>query len=353
MSDIERMRSEIDLINRDILELLEKRACLALKIGDEKRKQGIDIFDPIRESVQAAGLAALNKGPFSDEAVKRIFGVIFAESRNLQSEMGSLSVSRKPDSKDTAISLGKGKLIGGDGRPAVIAGPCSVESLEQMMNSAACLSKYGVFILRGGAFKPRTSPYSFQGLGIEGLKILRKAADEYGMLCVSEATSEGNIDAVADYCDIVQIGARNMYNYALLEKAGRIGRPVLLKRHFAATIKEFMLSAEYLLKSGNSNVILCERGIRTFENSTRSTLDISAIPLLRRETSLPIIADISHSAGRKDISAPLAAAALAAGAAAIMVEVHPCPQAAFSDGGQQLDFNDFGELIKKLAPFIS
>jgi 3-deoxy-7-phosphoheptulonate synthase len=230
----------------------------------------------------------------------------------------------------------------------VIAGPCAVEGEEQTVELAKLLKEAGAHVLRGGAFKPRTSPYSFQGLGEEGLKILRKAGDEAGMPVVSEALDVRHVELVAKYVDMIQVGARNMQNFPLLREVGRAGKPVLLKRGFGCTIEEWLLAAEYVLLEGNWGVVLCERGIRTFEPSTRFTLDIAAVPTAKELSHLPIVVDPSHAAGRSSLVKPLARAALAVGADGIMVEVHPSPPKALSDGPQSLTPKEFEELMEEL-----
>jgi len=237
--------------------------------------------------------------------------------------------------------------IGGE-RVVVMAGPCSVESREQIERSAEIVAREGANVIRGGAFKPRTSPYSFQGLGEEGLAMMRQAADLHGLLVVSEVMDLTQIPLVSQYADILQVGARNMQNFNLLRELGRQPKPVLLKRGISATIEELLLSAEYILAGGNYNVILCERGIRTFENYTRNTMDISAIPVVKKLSHLPIVADPSHGTGRRDKVAPMARAALAAGADGLMIEVHPDPDHALSDGAQSLHAAQFAELMAQL-----
>jgi 3-deoxy-7-phosphoheptulonate synthase len=246
------------------------------------------------------------------------------------------------------IDLG-GVSIGGEGI-VVMAGPCAVESPEQIRTIAAAVARAGARVLRGGAFKPRTSPYSFQGLGEEGLELLREAADEHGMLVVTEAMDPTQVGVVSRYADIIQIGARNMQNFNLLREAGRAEVPVLLKRGFSATIKELLMAAEYIMSEGNERVILCERGIRTFSDFTRFTLDLAAVPVLKRETHLPVIVDPSHATGRRDMVIPLARAAIAAGADGVMVEVHHRPEEALSDGPQALVPDQFAQLMRELAP---
>ncbi len=247
-------------------------------------------------------------------------------------------------SEPTVVKVGDHEI--GGGNFTLIAGPCSVEGREQMIESAKIAKRYGAHILRGGAFKPRTSPYSFQGLGKEGLKLLREAGDQFGMPIITEIVAVENLPAVVEYSDILQVGARNMQNFVLLSEVGKTNKPVLLKRGMMATIKELLLSAEYILAQGNPNVILCERGIRTFETATRNTLDISAIPLLKEKTHLPVIVDPSHATGIRSLIEPVSKAAVAVGADGIMVEVHFNPSAALSDGAQSLDEKEFKSLTK-------
>jgi 3-deoxy-7-phosphoheptulonate synthase len=239
------------------------------------------------------------------------------------------------------VEIGGSKLI-------AMAGPCSVETEEQIEASAAVVAAAGAQVIRGGAFKPRSSPYSFQGLGEKGLQILRAAADRNGLLVVSEVMDVVQIPLLARYADILQVGARNMQNFNLLRELGNVRKPVLLKRGIAATIEELLLSAEYILSGGNYEVILCERGIRTFETSTRNTMDIAAIPVLRRLTHLPVIADPSHGTGKRDYVLPMARAAIAAGADGLLIEVHPDPDHALSDGAQTLRPDQFSELMKQV-----
>jgi 3-deoxy-7-phosphoheptulonate synthase len=253
----------------------------------------------------------------------------------------------------TAVSLGEFR-VGGD-EVIVMAGPCSVETEAQIAASAAAVKKAGAKVLRGGAFKPRSSPYSFQGLGEDGLRMMRAAADAEGLKVASEVMDVSQIELVARYADILQVGARNMQNYTLLRELGKIQTPVLLKRGISATIEEWLLSAEYVLSGGNTDVILCERGIRTFESYTRNTMDISAIPVIQKLSHLPIIADPSHGTGLRDKVAPMARAAVAAGADGLIIEVHPDPDKALSDGAQSLFPSQFDRLMAELrviAPAI-
>jgi 3-deoxy-7-phosphoheptulonate synthase len=237
--------------------------------------------------------------------------------------------------------------IGGD-RIVVMAGPCSVEGEEQILTAARAVKKSGAHVLRGGAYKPRTSPYDFQGLAEDGLKLLAKAREETGLPVITEVMSQRDVELVEKYADILQVGARNVQNFALLKELGRVKKPVFLKRGMATTIKEWLMSAEYILAEGNPNVMLCERGIRTFETSTRNTLDLNAIPVLHSQTHLPVAVDPSHGTGVRDYVAPMAMAGLAAGADALMLEVHPNPEKAWSDGAQSLTLEMFDALMKKL-----
>ena len=236
---------------------------------------------------------------------------------------------------------------------AVIAGPCSVEGRDMLRSTAIGVRAAGATMLRGGAFKPRTSPYVFQGLGAEALRILAEVRRETGLPVVTEVMDARQIDLVAEHADMLQVGARNMQNYTLLSELGRVKRPVLLKRGLSATIKELLMAAEYIMAQGNRDVVLCERGIRTFETATRNTLDIAAVPVLKRETHLPVIVDPSHAGGYADLVAPLAFAAIAAGADGLIVEVHPDPVAALSDGDQSLTIPAFREMMASLAPFAA
>jgi chorismate mutase/prephenate dehydratase len=256
--------------------------------------------------------------------------------------------SRETKREDTVIDVRGVKLGGADF--VVIAGPCSVESREQILNCARQVKECGGKILRGGCFKPRTSPYSFQGLGYEGLDLLVEAGREYDIPIITEVLSPADVEPVARVSDILQVGARNMQNFSLLNEVGKVNRPVMLKRGMMSTIEEFLNAAEYILGQGNHQVILCERGIRTFETATRNTLDLGAVPLIKRLTHLPIFVDPSHAAGQRDLVAPLALAARAVGPHGMMVEIHPDPEKALSDGPQALTFADFADLMRKVYP---
>jgi 3-deoxy-7-phosphoheptulonate synthase len=256
--------------------------------------------------------------------------------------------SREFEPEDTVIDVG-GVKIGGK-ELVVMAGPCAAETREQVMSTARAVKAAGARILRGGAFKPSTSPYSFRGLGEEGLKLLAEAKEETGLPLITEVLTPQDVELVVKYADILQVGARNMQNFVLLDEVGRANKPVMLKRGLSATIQEWLLAAEYILAQGNRQLILCERGIRTFETYTRNTMDVSAIPIVHKETHLPIIADPSHGTGKWDLVLPMALASVAAGADGLMIEVHPTPDTALKDGAQSLTFEHFGELMKRVIP---
>jgi len=259
-------------------------------------------------------------------------------------------VSKEFRKERTVIRVGKAD-IGGDDF-ITMAGPCSVESERQIMETAEAVKAAGATILRGGAFKPRTSPYDFQGMEADGLKLLAKAREATGLAIVTEVMSDRDVELVAEYADIMQVGARNMQNFALLKGLGRCGRPVMLKRGLSSTIKELLMSAEYIVAHGNPQVILCERGIRTFETATRNTCDISAVPVLNELTHLPVIVDPSHATGKRSLVPALAKAAVAVGADGMIVEVHPCPEKAVSDGAQSLTLDGFRSMMRSLGGYI-
>jgi len=283
-----------------------------------------------------------NKGPVEDSQLLTMDGV----KETIPVTKAYKLVSRETQAESTVISIGDIKV--GAGEPVIMAGPCAVESEEQALTIARFVKEYGAKVFRGGAFKPRTSPYSFQGLGEKGLEILEKVRNETGLLIVTEATDHANLDIVEKYADIIQIGARNMQNYSLLRLAGQVSKPILLKRGFAATIDELLMAAEYIMSEGNTQVILCERGIRTFSDTTRNTLDLSAIPSIKEASHLPIIVDPSHAAGRREYVIPLSRGAIAVGADGLLVEVHHDPSHALSDGMQSLYPQQFGELMKEI-----
>ena len=256
--------------------------------------------------------------------------------------------SREKHPAPTEITFDNGVVIGGD-RVVLIAGPCAVENERQLLSTATGVADAGAQLLRGGAFKPRTSPYAFQGLGMAGLELLARARRDTGLLVVTEAMDQDTLDQVASVADVIQVGSRNMVNYALLKRVARTGKPVLLKRGMAATLDELLFAAEYILSEGNERVILCERGIRGFDGSTRNVFDLAAIPLLHQRTHLPVIADPSHGTGRRELVPAMARAAIAAGADGVMVEVHPDPDHARSDGDQSVALADFAAMVRDLA----
>ncbi|GIN86907.1 protein AroA(G) [Heyndrickxia sporothermodurans] len=346
--ELDQLRKQVEEINLELLNLINKRAELVQEIGRVKETGGVNRYDPVRERKMLNLIKENNDGPFEDKTVEHIFKEIFKAGLNLQQDnhQKALLVSRKKKPEDTVINI-KGELIG-DGKPHFVFGPCAVESYEQVAQVAKSVKEKGLTLLRGGAFKPRTSPYDFQGLGIEGLKILKKIADEYNLAVISEIVTPNDIETAVEYLDVIQIGARNMQNFELLKAAGSINKPVLLKRGLAATIDEFINAAEYIMSQGNGNIILCERGIRTYEKATRNTLDITAVPILKQETHLPVFVDVTHSTGRRDLLLPAAKAALAIGADGVMAEVHPDPAVALSDAAQQMDLNQFDNFYKEI-----
>lgn len=345
------LRGKIDQINLQILKLLNERGEIAQEIGEQKKKQGVNRFDPVREREALDLIVEHHNGPFEASTIQHIFKEIFKASLELQEDdhRKALLVSRKVRPENTIVDV-NGETIG-DGQQRFIMGPCAVESYEQVKEVALAMKEQGLTLMRGGAFKPRTSPYDFQGLGVEGLQILRKVADEVGMSIISEIVTPHDVEIALEYVDVVQVGARNMQNFELLKTVGKINKPVLLKRGLAATIEEFINAAEYIIAQGNDQIILCERGIRTYEKATRNTLDISAVPILKKETHLPVVVDVTHSTGRRDLLLPTAKAALAIGADAIMAEVHPDPAVALSDSAQQMNIPQFNEFIKELSEF--
>lgn len=286
-----------------------------------------------------------NRGPVEDSQLLALDGV----KETIPVTKPYKLVSRETQPESSVITI-DGIEIGG-GELVIMAGPCAVESEEQALTIAHFVKKFGAQVFRGGAFKPRTSPYSFQGLGEKGLKILERVRQETGLLIVTEATDHTNIDIVERYADIIQIGARNMQNYSLLRRAGQAKKPILLKRGLAATIEELLMSAEYIMSEGNMRIILCERGIRTFSDNTRNTLDLSAIPSIKEASHLPIVVDPSHAAGRRDYVIPLSKGAVAVGADGLLVEVHHNPSHALSDGMQSLYPEQFAKLIEEIKRF--
>lgn len=345
---LEELRGQLDGVNEKLVELMNERARLAQEIGRVKSSQGMNRFDPVRERKMLDMIEDKNQGPFETATLQHLFKQIFKASLELQEDdhRKALLVSRKKHPEDTIVDINGTKLGGGEQH--LIAGPCSVESYEQVEAVAKELKAQGLTLMRGGAYKPRTSPYDFQGLGEEGLKILKAISEKYGLSVISEIVTPGDIEKAVEYLDVIQIGARNMQNFELLKAAGSVDKPILLKRGLSATIEEFINAAEYIHSKGNGNIILCERGIRTYEKATRNTLDISAVPILKQETHLPVFVDVTHSTGRRDLLLPTAKAALAVGADGVMTEVHPDPAVALSDSAQQMDFPQFSEFMKQL-----
>ena len=319
-------------------------------------------LDHIRERVEAAGLHThLSRGER-----RTIIGCIGDEAKLQEVPLRSLAgveqvlpvlkpyklASKEFSAQNTVVRVGANASIGSEVL-TVIAGPCSVENRTMLYETAHAVQAAGATILRGGAFKPRSSPYSFQGLGKQALELLAEVRAETGLPVVTEVLDTRDVDIVAEHADMMQVGARNMQNFALLSELGRVQRPVLLKRGLSATISELLMSAEYIMAHGNHQVVLCERGIRTYERATRNTLDVSAIPVLKRETHLPVIVDPSHAGGDSDLVAPLAFAAVAAGADGLIIEVHPDPESALSDGDQSLNPGAFNTVMDRLVAFAA
>jgi 3-deoxy-7-phosphoheptulonate synthase len=320
--------------------------------GEEQIQNVIDRlvlmgFDVHRSTGSAhTVLGAVGGAPVDHRDIELLDGV--REVVKISASYKLASRAFKPDGSIVKIGqLGRQIEIGGH-NVVMMAGPCTVESAEQVDAIAGVMHECGIRVIRGGAFKPRTSPYSFQGMGEEGLKVLRKSADKYGLIAISEVMNQTQIPMFLEYVDVLQVGARNMQNFDLLKELAKIRRPVLLKRGPSATIEEWLLSAEYIMSGGNHDVMLCERGIRTFENYTRNTLDISAIPVIKKLSHLPILVDPSHGTGRRDKVAPMARAAVAAGADGLLIEVHHAPETALCDGAQSLYPAQFRELMSQL-----
>lgn len=343
---MQEIRKEIDLINSELVKLINERTKLVEKIAKLKSDANQGYFDPLREEEMLREVIRNNAGPLPNELMKEIFANIFQVSLSYMSM--NCNKSLLVNSKDSKFKSIREIFDIRDEEDVIIAGPCAIENTDYIDSVGSLLNSKGVKFLRGGAYKPRTSPYDFQGLKTKGLEILHEVGKKYNLYTVAEIVDTRDVDKALEYIDIIQIGARNMQNFELLKEVGQTGHPVLLKRGMSSTIQELIYAAEYVALQGNRKVILCERGIRTFENKTRNTLDISSIPILKQETNLSIIVDLSHSLGRKDIICSIAKAVMAAGADGIMVEVHPNPSMALSDSKQQLDFNEFEELLRVL-----
>jgi len=318
------------------------------RVVETIRGLGLDAH-PIPGSQRTAIGITGNRGTVEPAAFENLPGVLEVIPVSSPYKL----VSREAKKENTVVSIG-GVPVGAE-RLAIVAGPCAVESEEQALRIGQAVKERGATLYRGGAFKPRTSPYSFQGLGVEGLKILSKVRRETGLPIVTEVLDAETVDVVAEHADCLQVGARNMQNFSLLKRLGRLRRPVLLKRGMSATIEELLLSAEYLLAEGNYEVVLCERGVRTFVNHTRNTLDLSAIPYVQRISHLPILVDPSHGTGKRQKVTPLSRAAVAVGADGLLIEVHDRPEAALSDGPQAILPEMFGDLVaqvRRLAPVV-
>ncbi|WP_172406050.1 bifunctional 3-deoxy-7-phosphoheptulonate synthase/chorismate mutase [Acetivibrio mesophilus] len=350
--ELKSLIQEIDYLNLSILEIVNKRMKLIKEMSELKDEICTEYFSPEYESEMMEKILSKNNGPLYDELIEEIFSIIFSTSLKFMgiSRQKKLLISSSSNQCFSSI----GEMFGFDNsEPIIIAGPCAVERLEYLEIIAKFLKEKGLKFIRGGAYKPRTSPYDFQGLKEEGLKILHEVSKLYRLISVTEVVDTRDVELVSKYVDILQIGARNMQNFELLKEVGHTNRPVLLKRGLSATIEELMFAAEYIVLEGNKNVILCERGIRTCETKTRNTLDISSIPIIKKETKLPIIADLSHSLGRKDIVNSIAKAVLSAGADGIMIEVHPNPVFALSDSKQQLNLSEFDEMLSLIKDIKS
>lgn len=353
MSEIERLRKFIDGCDETILHALVERAELVHLVKAAKEEAGALLFDPERKGELIRRLLELNSNkdnPSPAKMIEAVFGAIHDASLEL---MGEAQTKDDPlaalEHAFEVPGLGDGYNVGHRHATFYIAGPCAIETRELLVSVLDDLARLGVRAVRAGAYKPRTSPRSFQGLGAKGLEMLREEATSRGLVVVSEVLDQESLDVARDLVDIVQVGTRNMSNFSLLRRAGGMGRPVLLKRGYGATLDEWLQAAAYLVDGGCTRVIFCERGIRTFETSTRNTLDLSTVALLKQVHDLPVVVDVSHAAGRKDILAQLASAAFATGADGVMVEVHADPSVALSDAHQQITPKAFAELARRVC----
>lgn len=351
MNELDSLRWQINDVNLQLLNLLNYRTTLVSKVGNFKDEGGLEYFDPEREQQMLEEVFRQNVGPLPNDLIKDAFSTIFSISLQYMGLRKGKQLLISSERNSGFLSIRQMFNLMSD-EPIIIAGPCAVEKEEYLEKVAISLRQNGIKFLRAGAYKPRSSPYDFQGLGKDGLKILHEVGQAYNLITVTEVVDTKDVETVSNYIDILQIGTRNMQNFELLKEVGRSNRPVLLKRGISATIQELMYSAEYIGLQGNRQIILCERGIRTYENQTRNTLDISSISIIQKETSLPVIIDLSHSLGRKDIINPIARAALAVGADGFMVEVHPCPELALSDSKQQLDMLEFNDLLQAISDLL-
>lgn len=348
IQNIQQLRQQVDYIDDELLQLLKKRGNIVQQIAQIKQKEKLPIQDIEREQQKLTKLVNQHIEPYSKEQIVSLYRLILNQSIDLQnsingasSDTNSLKVYRTHSQHNTKVRVGD--VVFGE-EPVYIFGPCAVEDEQQMDTVANVMSQKGLKIIRGGAYKPRTSPYDFQGLGVRGLEILKSVGEKYNLATISEVVDASQVEVAANYLDMFQVGARNMQNFELLKAIGRTNKPVLLKRGLSATVDEFLHAAEYILNEGNPNVVLCERGIRTYERATRNTLDISSVPIIKRLSHLPIIVDITHSTGRKDIMQEIAKASIAVGSHGLMCEVHPNPPIALSDKNQQLNIDEFKSL---------
>ena len=347
MDPLSEFRKGIDRLNQEILTLVQERAEIVRQIARYKREHGVAAYDPTREEAMLRDLMRGRQGPFLAADIRAVFTAIFRASLHLQQRerMGR----RVPVVDPVVTPVRVGPVVVGADEPVLFFGPCAIESADQIEQIAALASSLEApAVLRGGAYKPRTHPESFQGLREEGVRLLRAAGKKHSIPTVTEVLDVSALEFVAGEADMVQIGTRNMYNTELLKAVGRMGVPVLLKRGFMATLDEVAAAVDYVRAGGNDAVVLCERGIRTFDYRTRNTLDVAAVPLLRAEIGLPVIVDVSHAVGRTDLLLPCARAALAAGADGLMFEVHPQPEKALSDAIQQIDPESFLQLVEAL-----
>lgn len=335
---------QLNIIDQKILNLIIERG----KKMNEIKNNNIEIYDFLYNDNIFSELVENKLFYYNVDTIKKVFTPLFSSEINSihKKSESKLLVSRESKKEDTVININNVEI--GSGISHIISGPCSIENLEQLRTVANEFKAKGLKFIRGGAFKPRSSPYSFQGLGIDGLKMLKKIGDEFNLITVSEIVTPSDLSIASQYIDIIQIGARNMQNFELLKSVGKLNKPVLLKRGLSATIEEFINAAEYIASNGNTQIILCERGIRTYEPATRNTLDISAVPILKKLTHLPVMVDVTHSTGRKDLLIPTTKAAIAIGADAIMSEVHPNPSLALSDNAQQMDLSEFSDYLNNI-----
>lgn len=343
-NDLRSLLQEIDDVNLSILEKINRQIELIKEISELKGESGTECFDLQDEMEIIERILNNNSGPLYNEQVKEIFSTIISASLKYMGKSRQKKMLISSSSNECFSNIKD--MFGIDNcEPVIMAGPCAVEKPEYLETIAEFLKKRNIKFIRAGAYKPRTSPYDFQGLKEMGVKILHDVSRRYDLISITEVVDTRDVEFVSEYIDVLQIGARNMHNFELLKEVGQSNRPVLLKRGISATIQELMFAAEYIALKGNKKIILCERGIRTYETKTRNTLDISSIPIIKEETNLPIIVDVSHSLGRKDIINNISRAVLSAGADGIMVEVHPIPELALSDSKQQLNLNEFGSML--------